>query len=586
MNQNDYTDVEVLTKAGESMNYRPVNINHNHNKWLPYPRTRLDFAKVEDYCLEGILRVDNKDEYIQRQLDHDPSIPKEQWIRHPSIEGRPNLDGEGYHFTGIALLEMGYTLPGDPLSEISPIIFEAMGETFCLLGDMDHICVDCDGEITMTEQVPDQCVCNDCGAAVPNPDGVHCPELTCPECGSKNVTARPRGAGGGRGQGGPQEEKPKTSDKDIDNKETGKREREEKEENTMSKEETGPLQRGGAVCPSCGHVVPETVTDVSVIDCPVCHKPMKAWSNLTYEQALTELPKMLDKDIELETEALKELFRPPFPETPNKMFTKTTGADLKDANIPSVGTVKGRRIGIVEYMQLRAEYEEERLEWTKTEEKLNNLVKELREENAKLQDSIATVSTLEAEISTLEAERTDSLDRITDLKIEVKQRDIKLEEKDKVIKQRDQTIAEQRNREEELEEELTRTKTRLEDAITQLHETSERSATSTQKAVDEQRERARIQEDNAILREKIAKLTREISNLTEKMSVDAKKLLKLEEERQRELRIKNGKIMGLESRLEESNSLIEKARKYQKWANKELSKAGVVSVQVKEEKEE
>ena len=128
MNNNDYTDPETMAKAAISMNYMPVNVNHNHGAWFNYPRTRLDWAKFEDMSVEGILRVDNQDKYLQQMLDHDTAIPEKEWINHPSIEARqiPEHMGGGYHFTGIAMLQKGYTLPGDPLSEIQPLFTESI----------------------------------------------------------------------------------------------------------------------------------------------------------------------------------------------------------------------------------------------------------------------------------------------------------------------------------------------------------------------------------------------------------------------------------------------------------------------------
>ena len=265
MNKNDYTDWDQMMKAGESMQYRPVNVNHDHSKWLPYPRTRLDYAKAEDYAVEGILRVDNRESRLQKQIEHDPSIPEKEWISHPSIEGRPNLGGRetGYHFMGIALLEKGHQLPGDPLSGINPIIFESVGETseVCMLVDDSKVC------IPLIEQTPPPvCICPECGETVNNTDNQHCNELECPKCGA-SMRAQPPATGGGRGQGGPPENL----------------EQNRKKGDTMSNEAEGPLQRGGAICPSCGKIIPETVTDVTEIKCPVCHTAMVVWDQKTYK---------------------------------------------------------------------------------------------------------------------------------------------------------------------------------------------------------------------------------------------------------------------------------------------------------------
>lgn len=131
MNNNDYTDPEKMAKAAISMNFMPVNLNHNHNTWFRYPHTRLDWAKFEDMAVEGILRVDNREQMLQKMLDHDPSIPEKLWINHPSIEARPIPPhmGGGYHFTGIALLQKGYSLPGDPCTDIQPLFMESVHDS-------------------------------------------------------------------------------------------------------------------------------------------------------------------------------------------------------------------------------------------------------------------------------------------------------------------------------------------------------------------------------------------------------------------------------------------------------------------------
>lgn len=127
MNNRDYTP-QMLETGTISMNYRPVNMNHDHSKWLPFPRTRIDWAKFEDNTVEGTLRVDNRDKWLQNKLDNGE-------ILHPSIEGRPIPPeiGGGFHFTALALLEKGKMIPGDPLSSIQPLIlseqlYESLGK--------------------------------------------------------------------------------------------------------------------------------------------------------------------------------------------------------------------------------------------------------------------------------------------------------------------------------------------------------------------------------------------------------------------------------------------------------------------------
>ena len=129
MNNNDYSNYQNMQTAAPSLAYRPVNINHDPKRWLPFPRTRVDFTKAEDLSIEATLRVDNEDAWLQRKLDNGE-------IAQASIEARPDPEGiqHGYGFMGIALLERGVELPGDPLTEISPMFLnEKIGESMCKL---------------------------------------------------------------------------------------------------------------------------------------------------------------------------------------------------------------------------------------------------------------------------------------------------------------------------------------------------------------------------------------------------------------------------------------------------------------------
>ena len=141
MNNVDYGPEDRLAREDSSMNWRPVNLNHDHKKWLPYPRTRVDFSAANEFSLEATLRVDNEDSWLQRKLDSGE-------ILHPSIEGRPHPIGGRYHFTAMALLEKGAELPGSPLSEIVPLVFnESVGRSICEFKDGKMVC-ECDPKLT------------------------------------------------------------------------------------------------------------------------------------------------------------------------------------------------------------------------------------------------------------------------------------------------------------------------------------------------------------------------------------------------------------------------------------------------------
>ena len=178
MNNTDYGPEDRLAREDSSMNWRPVNIDHDHNQWLPYPRTRVDFSAMNEFTLEATLRVDNKDRHFQQRLDHDPAIPEEDWINHPSIEGRPHPIEGRYHFTAMAFLRKGYELPGEPLSEIVPLVFnESVGKSLCEFKDGKMVCECNNNLIEVKESV--------------SKEQVDKPILTNPEQSSSNAEKPP-----------------------------------------------------------------------------------------------------------------------------------------------------------------------------------------------------------------------------------------------------------------------------------------------------------------------------------------------------------------------------------------------------------
>jgi len=143
MKNTDWSDYVKMQKAAETLSWRPVNLNHDHSTWFSYPRTRVDFTKADDFSVEATLRVDNKDHALQDMLDSGK-------ILHPSIEARANLDG-GYQFTAMALVVAGEDLPGDPLTEITPLMFnESIGKAVCKMINGEIVC-ECKNQESMNE---------------------------------------------------------------------------------------------------------------------------------------------------------------------------------------------------------------------------------------------------------------------------------------------------------------------------------------------------------------------------------------------------------------------------------------------------
>lgn len=112
----DYTDLVELERAAPTLTWRPLNLNHDHSKTLPFPENRVDWAEYEDSAVECIIRIHNNQIEVQQALENGDIV-------NPSIEGEPRggyrtRDGRRvpkfYNFTALALLEKGVTLPGVP----------------------------------------------------------------------------------------------------------------------------------------------------------------------------------------------------------------------------------------------------------------------------------------------------------------------------------------------------------------------------------------------------------------------------------------------------------------------------------------
>lgn len=122
MNKNDYTNAEDIYRSAPTLTWRPLNFNHDHNRWLPFPENRVDWAAHEDNAVEAILRIANDQPKVQRMIETGE-------IMHVSIEGAPRggvqtENGRApkwYNFTALALLEKNKTLPGDPLTTLEPL---------------------------------------------------------------------------------------------------------------------------------------------------------------------------------------------------------------------------------------------------------------------------------------------------------------------------------------------------------------------------------------------------------------------------------------------------------------------------------
>ena len=130
MNRNDYSDVPEFKQAAGTLTWRPLNLNHDHTKFLPFPENRVDYAVFEDNGVETVIRVDNAQSDVQRMIENGE-------ILHPSIEANPRgltvtdrKTPSRWNYTAMALLQRGVTLPGDPLTYLEPLpLNESLGKS-------------------------------------------------------------------------------------------------------------------------------------------------------------------------------------------------------------------------------------------------------------------------------------------------------------------------------------------------------------------------------------------------------------------------------------------------------------------------
>lgn len=484
MNMNDYTDKDKMDRAAISMNYRPLNINHDHTRWLPYPRTRVEYAKAEDMCVELIIRVDNQDEYLQKQLDHDPSIPEKEWINHPSIEGRPLAGGksEGYHFTALSLLEKGYQLPGDPLSEIYPIMFEGIqGGEVCLMVDGEKICLECESAL--------------------------------------------------------------------------------KEGQNIS-ENTGEINKGGAECPNCGHVVDlQDINLPSEVDCPNCGTAMKARPEKTVEASDGETVKTVEEVSKTMSE-----------ETPQILNTEEIET-LKTHH--ETVLAKQREESSAEILKLQRD-----LESTKNKVRIrDDTIINLNERIAELEKASANYTGVQAEVVELTEKVAELKGDLASYKekLATAQGDITAREAE--VKTLNGKITRLEGLVETANSESAKWKRMHDNRSADISDALEKATLNSQKAINAIREKSEIQADNADLREQVAKLTKEYSVIAQKRHDDATKILALEKSNASLVEQVRKTEEANTAKLAEAQNTIKEAKKFHKWAWDKLKEAGYAIVE-------
>ena len=139
-NKRKFTKAE-LEAAGRSLSFRPLNINHDSNRQLPYPEnsTRAMHFNPTSMAVEGTFRV--TDPAINAMIETGR-------INSVSIEQIPTLgescneilcEQHGVAFIGMALLESN-VLPGDPAT-VNKIHKESLDKL--LVEDAQRECFEC-----------------------------------------------------------------------------------------------------------------------------------------------------------------------------------------------------------------------------------------------------------------------------------------------------------------------------------------------------------------------------------------------------------------------------------------------------------
>ena len=116
LNGRVYTTKE-LQEAASSLSERPLNINHDPRKQLPFPENQVVAARFESGCVECVIEV--SDEKVNALIDSGEisKVSIEGWYINeanntPDIEYPTSL-----HFRALALLTSKHQ-PGDPLTQI------------------------------------------------------------------------------------------------------------------------------------------------------------------------------------------------------------------------------------------------------------------------------------------------------------------------------------------------------------------------------------------------------------------------------------------------------------------------------------
>jgi len=527
MNRNDYTDAEELSRVAGTLTWRPININHDHKRFLPFPDNRVDYAVFEDNRVECIIRIDNKQRDIQRMIENGD-------IMHPSIEGVPRsveytengVKPCKWNFTALALLERDVTLPGDPLTYIEPLpLNESMSRSL-----VESLRVERESEENMSEKqyahvaeakwttayinnLPDS------SFAYIEPGGKKDSEgKTVP----RSLRHLPYRDENGRIDKPhllnalarlPQtklsaEAKAEARRKLCSAVRAWNKAHSDKIESSVCNTDVKEQLYGLETCGQCRYFTP-TESETQTIAKDV---------NQPDSTVVTRVDKPLGPDVGV-CEFATRL-------TGVNVYVRRTDPACTDGRPIETPAEAGRTIGEatmeeLEKQALKADYEkrlaekEQRLleevkKANKQREEAYKALSELAEKASQLTEKERRVAELTADNARLREELERQRSEVDSLRSEVVKLNVVLEERNKDVAYYKERLDTHAKHNEELTREVTALKERLASAISQRDEEAAKKAEAVQRAINAEAERSRIAEENALLLEKISKLQQEI----------------------------------------------------------------------------
>ena len=578
MNRNDYSDVDEFKQAAGTLTWRPLNLNHDHSKFLPFPDNRVDYARFEDNRVETIIRIDNKQRNVQRMIENGE-------ILHPSIEANPRgltvtdvKTPSKWNYTALALLERGVTLPGDPLTYLEPLpLNESMGrslvESLSVEKEENRMSTEeYENGITLSEEtwstayknnLPDSSFAYVEPGGEKDKDGKTVPRSKrhLPYKNESGATDRAHltaawqalhGARGGLGSWANDSIRSAIRRKLLSAARSIGLKLSEEDEHLLEYKGVDGMD----VCGQCRFF--EDLDNTSTTQSTVTG----AETDAEFTRIAGALgpgvgvcgvaSKLLGYKI-LVRKADSACTDGRVRETPTSGDRTIEGIDLDEIEKEAIKTDYENRLAEKE----RQLYEEIQKTNKEREEKLGNLVKITEQANA-LKVKEREVANLTGENSRLKDERQKLRDDNDGLRENVSELQIGITEKDKEIKHQKERADSYERTHKELRDETFMLKEQLASAIEKRDDEATKRAEASQRAINAEQEKARLTNENAIYVEKLAQLLQEVSDSARVRADGAKN------------QIESQRI--IEELRKERDKLVEEIREYKKKLSQQPAK--------------